>query len=67
MGGKERPPRPRLLQDSSNGEEDTDVEWTDEEVEAAPEIPPTALGDGGTPKELSREGAHFGQVDEGGH
>ena len=53
MDGKERPPRPRLLQGSSNGEEDADEEWADEEVETAAEIPPTAVGDGGTPKELS--------------
>jgi hypothetical protein len=57
MGGAEKPPRPRLLQGSLNGE-DTDEEWTDEEVEAAAATQSKTLKSGDTPKGLSREGVH---------
>jgi hypothetical protein len=58
MGGAEKPPRPRLLRGSLNGE-DTDEEWTDEEVEAAAATQPKTFTSGDTSKGLSREGVHF--------
>lgn len=67
MGGEERPPRPRLLRDGLNGEEDADEEKSDEEVETAVKTPSETFGNGDTPKELSREGVYFGRVDESCH
>jgi len=57
MGGEEKPPRPRLLRDGPDGEEDTDEEKSDEEAETTAKTPPKAFGNVDTPKELSREGA----------
>ncbi|KAF9649472.1 hypothetical protein BDM02DRAFT_3230271 [Thelephora ganbajun] len=55
MGGEERPPRPQLLEDNLDGEDDTVEEWSSEEVEAAAETQLEIIGDGDTPKGLSRE------------
>ena len=65
IGGEERPPRPRLLQDSPNDEDDTDEEWTDERAHAAAEAQHQTPGNGDTPRELSREGTHFRRVNYG--
>ena len=58
MGGQEKPPRARLLNGEPNEEEDTDEEWTGEEIEAVAETQPENVDDSGTPKELSPEGVY---------
>ena len=56
MGGEEKPPRPRLLDGTANGEDDSD-EWASEEVEEVAEFQPENSGHEDAQRELSSEGA----------
>ena len=55
-GGEERPPRPRLLDGTANGEDDNEG-WASEEIEEVAEFQPENSGCEDIQRELSPEGA----------
>jgi translation initiation factor 2D len=58
IGGEERPPRPRLLESSLDGEVDEDEEWASDDVDAGAKTQSKSSNDGDTLKQLSPEGVY---------
>ena len=67
IGGEVRPLRPRLIDGSLDEGDDTDEEWSGEEIEAAAEAWSESTSDEGIHKELSPGGACQRGTDESDH